>query len=134
MAYYNYVCLDCKAKAEKIKGSPLTDDEMFEVIFETTHSMAPKPAELHEARECPRCNKHNTERTYLGHTISAVYIRGNGYLDKPGCHRDMNLHKLEVDDPYKEYREVGEVDDLKIRLKKSGQRKTNTKYFSRNKK
>lgn len=129
MAIYNYVCLDCQKAATKIKGSDLTVEEMFEVIFETSHSMQPTPKERKEASECPRCKGHNTEITLLGVDIAASYVRGNGYLDKAGCHRDMNLHKLVNDDPYAEYRVPGEVEDMKKRLQKSGQHNPKPTYF-----
>src|SRR6516164_7841937 len=104
MALYNYICLGCQQRAEGIKGSPLSDDELWEVIFETSHPMEPSPEELHHAMECPRCSGHNAERTMRGVQIAACYIRGSGYLDRVGCHRDMHLHKLKTDDPYAEHR------------------------------
>ena len=128
MPRYNYICNDCRIEAESIKGSPLTDEELLdEIIFETSHAMNPTEVELKCARECPRCEKINTERTYLGVSISS-YVRGYGYLDREGCHRDMNLYKLTstddetglTTDPYADMREPGEVDELKIKLKRGG--------------
>ena len=129
MATYNYLCSDCQKAAEQVKGSPLTDEELFEVIFETTHAMEPKKKELAEARICPRCSGSNTEKTMLGVTTGPCYIRGNGYLDRSGCRRDMNLYHLQNDDPYSEYRQIGEAEDLAIRIKKDGQHKPNQTIF-----
>ncbi len=121
MAFYDYQCLDCLEEANKIKGSPLLPDEEWETIFETSHAFEPTKAELKAAKKCPRCGGHNAVRSYRG---------SNGYFDKAGCHRDMNVHKLETDDPYGEYREKGEVDDLKNKLKRAGQHNPKTKHFA----
>lgn len=128
MPLYNYLCSDCEKEAVEIKGSPLTADESWEVIFETSHAMNPKPAELAEARICPRCNGSNTEKTMQGVT-PICYIRGNGYLDRKGCHRDMNLFKLTTEDPYGEHRQIGEVDDIATKLRRGGQHNPKTQYF-----
>lgn len=128
MPKYTYECKKCRAEAEDIKGAPLTEEEMDEVLFETTHAMSPTEKELRYARECPRCEGTDTAKSYIGLRITG-YVRGYGYLDKAGCLRDMNLHKLTgVDedtglttDPYAEMRSPGEVDDLKARLKRGGQ-------------
>lgn len=128
MPLYNYICNDCRSEAEKVKGSELLVSELGEVIFETSHRMEPSDAELAEARICPRCNGSNTEKTHVGCNV-ICYVRGNGYLDRAGCHRDMNLHTLENGDPYAEMREPGEVDDLKQRIKKAGQHNPNAKHF-----
>lgn len=129
MPRYNYICNTCKANAEVIKGSLLTDEELFdEIVFETSHAMNPSTEELAAARECPRCDGVDTTLTYMGVSISS-YIRGYGYLDRVGCQRDMNLRKLtDIDedtglstDPYAEMRSIGEVDELKAKLKRGGQ-------------
>lgn len=127
MPKYNYQCNDCKSRAEEIKGGVLTDEEIWEVIFETSHGMNPGEKELKYARECPRCDGVNTAKTYIGLQITG-YVRGYGYLDRAGCQRDMNLRKLTgVDedtglttDPYAGMRSPGEVDDLKARLQRGG--------------
>ncbi len=128
MPDYNYVCLDCKTAAEAIKGSVLVGDEEFEVIFETSHRMEPTPAELAEARICPRCQGSNTEMTFKGANV-ICYVRGDGYLDKVGCHRAMNIHTLENADPYADMREPGEAADLKSRLQKAGTHNPKPQYF-----
>ena len=128
MARYDYYCLACKEAAEEIKGAPLTRDEEWEVIYETSHPMEPTKKELKAALVCPRCGSNKAERCYRN--INAIcYIRGNGYLDRAGCHRDMNLHKLVNDDPYAEMREPGEAEDLKLRLQRGGQHNPRTRYF-----
>lgn len=129
MPLYNYLCNDCEQRAVAIKGSSLTHDELLEVIFETSHMMNPTKQELTAARVCPRCNGQNTIKTMLGTNV-VCYVRGNGYLDKVGCHRDMNLHKLMTDDPYVGMREPGEVDDLANKLRKSGQHNPHTQHFT----
>jgi hypothetical protein len=127
MPRYNYVCNSCRRQAEEIKGSPLDETELWEVVFETSHAMEPTDKELAYARECPRCEGVDTAKTYLGLQIHG-WVRGYGYLDRAGCHRDMNLHKLtgtdedtgRSTDPYAEMRTPGEVDDLKAKLQRGG--------------
>ncbi len=111
MPYYNYKCLDCP------------DDP--EPVFETRHAMCPSPEELAAASECPRCSGHNTVKV-LG--TFTTYTRGYGYLDRSGCHRDMNVHKLTTEDPYASMREPGEAADLKLRLQRGGKHNPNTKH------
>jgi len=129
MPLYNYQCLNCLAAAERIKGTALIDAEMWEVIFETSHAMEPTELELVRATECPRCGGHHVEKTLQGVQLAACYVRGNGYLDRAGCHRDMHLHTLKTDDPYAEHRVPGEVDDIEARLKRAGQHNPRTQYF-----
>lgn len=107
---YDYICNDCSE-----------DDKWF--VFETSHGMTKKPKV-----KCPKCEKTNTEKAFLSAPIS--YTRGNGWLDKSGRRRDMNLWKLTNDDPYKSMRQKGEADDLAQRLRNGGKRKTNPKTFA----
>lgn len=125
MPNYYYICEKCAKKAAKIKGSQLTqDDEMEHAVFETKHSMFPSESELAETTICPRCNSNKTKKIFHNMEVSG-YVRGNGYLDKAGCHRDMNLFKLtekdpdtgESLDPYHHMRQPGETDELKSKLK-----------------
>lgn len=75
-----------------------------------------------------KCNECGSLDTYqLFTSIPVTYIRGNGYLDKPGRQRDMNLHKLVNDDPYVGMREKGEADDLAHRLRAGGKRNKKAK-------
>lgn len=135
MPRYNYECLDCRRRAEEASGAPLEGQQEWEVLFETSHSMNPTPDELNQARECPRCDGHNTRKSYTGVKLHS-YIRGYGYLDRNGCHRDMNLYKLtgkdehgKTTDPYDGMRVPGEVDDLRNRLKRAGKHQPNPTHF-----
>ena len=125
MPFYEYVCLNCESK---IEGQLTLDEYETAAVFETVHCMNPSPAELKEATICPRCDKANVRRYYKNQN-NVCYIRGNGFLDRAGCHRDMNLHRLETEDPYAEMRQPGEVDDLKQKLKRAGQHNPNSKHF-----
>ena len=73
---------------------------------------------------CPAC-KGKARRSIQ--KVGAVYIRGNGYLDKQGCLRDMNLYKLQKQDPYGHMREPGEKDHLINKFKKAGKKGGNQK-------
>ncbi len=129
MPYYHYACKNCEKKAVKGHKDPLPSDVYDElVLFETSHSMKPSEAELAEALKCPRCGKCDCERSYKYSQITG-YVRGNGYLDKAGVKRDMNLHHLTQNDPYSEYRQPGEVEDLKTRLVRGGRHNPNRKHY-----
>ncbi len=134
MADFYAACNDCEAKLlKKLKRKKRTEptQEEYEegVLFETTLPFEPTPEQTTEAMTCPRCQGCNTVRTYYGYNTTG-YIRGNGYLDRAGCHRDMNLHRLTTDDPYAQYRVTGEVDDMKIKLKRAGQHNPKTKHYA----
>jgi hypothetical protein len=75
---------------------------------------------------CPKCN-NPAQQLFINTPL--FYIRGNGYLDKEGCKRDMNLYHLTRNDPYKNMRERGEKDDLINKLKQGGKRKKNAKII-----
>jgi len=129
MPHYDYACLDCEKLASNKLERELTPNEYDElVLFETSHSMSPTASELIEAKTCPRCGGINCERSFKNCNISA-YVKGNGYLDKSGAKRDMNVFHLTQDDPYAEYRQSGEVDDMKAKLKRGGQHDPKTKHF-----
>lgn len=126
---YNYICYDCKNKITEEVGREPTSEELLGTedtpgaVFETCHGMSADEDEIYEASECPMCDSHNTEKTQLGANAAYVYSKGYGWLDRRGIKRDMNLCKLTEDDPYKQYRVAGEVDDLTTRLKKGPQTK-----------
>tara|TARA_R110000751_G_scaffold6623_3_gene28171 strand:+ start:67 stop:555 length:489 start_codon:yes stop_codon:yes gene_type:complete len=139
MPRYNYECLKCKKKAYKKYKADLIEDnsgdlqlptEIYEalVIFETSHSIEPAKKELEEAKECPRCQGTDCEKTLYG-TETHSYIRGYGFLDRAGAKRDMNRFKLKSEDPYGQYRVAGEVDYIDNNLKKGGKHDPKTKYF-----
>ena len=94
-------------------GSPL--------VWVVTHMMTEDPEIL-----CPVCE--SVARKVI-QQVKATYIKGNGYLDKKGCMRDMNLYKLQKDDPYGYMRQAGEKDDLVRRLKAGGKHQKNTKHY-----
>lgn len=128
MPLYDYACADCEKAATKRLKRELTDQEYSElVLFETSHTMSPSPKELKEATTCPRCNKNNCQKSLIN-SNAIGYIRGNGYLDRDGVRRDMNLFHLTQDDPYAQYRQPGEVDEMKSKLKRGG-RGENKKHF-----
>lgn len=129
MPLYDYACLDCEEQSQKKAGRVLTSEEYDElVLFETIHSMEPSRKELLEATTCPRCGGTNCEKS-LKNSQATGYIKGNGFLDREGARRDMHLYHLTQDDPYKEYRQPGEVDDMKAKLKRAGKHDPKTKYF-----
>ncbi len=106
---YDYSCSDCG------------------FVFETAHGMKEKPKV-----PCPKCKSLKTKIAFL--TIAPFYIKGNGYLDREGVRRDMNLHKLVNDDPYGYMRQRGEKEDLIQKLKRGGKRQKNPKNFIMSKK
>lgn len=136
MPTYNYECLDCLAVVEeKYKDKILENGGNLElaifeqeVMFETIHSMNPSETELYAACECPRCGSRNCKKVFHGMNVTS-YTRGYGFLDRAGCHRDMNRYKLTQGDPYAQYRQDGEVDHIKHQLDKGGKYNPNTKYF-----
>lgn len=138
MPNYNYECQECLEKAN-IRHADLVSEyghlplELLEqeVLFETFHSMNPTEEELLEACKCPRCESTNCQKIFHDMHVHS-YTRGYGFLDKAGCHRDMNRFKLQQEDPYKQYRESGEADHLNSKLEKGGKFDPKTKYFVNN--
>lgn len=131
-ASFYAACKKCEAKLErklKKEKRARTNSEYEElVLFETEYSYEATEAEIAEAMTCPRCGSQECERTYYGYN-QVMYVRGNGYLDREGCTRDMHLHKLVTDDPYADMRVPGEVDEMKAKFKRAGQHKPNTKHM-----
>jgi hypothetical protein len=121
MPRYYYFCEDCEVAAAKIKGEELTYDEEWEVIFETFHLMSASEEDKKKAMVCPRCSGHKARQAF-NHNEYTGYILGDGYLDKDGVRRDMNVSKLQTDDPYADMREPGEVDDKIASFKKAGKK------------
>lgn len=129
MPNYDYACKTCEQNLCKKLKRDLTDQEYQDhVLFETCHSINPTESELKEAITCPRCGKSDCSKSMMNINITS-YIRGNGYLDKAGVKRDMNKFHLTTDDPYKEYRQPGEVDELKAKLDRGGKKASNTKVY-----
>ena len=109
---YDYRCLVCSTEKKWL-------------IFEATHSMNKRPRV-----KCPQCGGTNTEQAFL--SVPMTYVRGYGWLDVKGRRNDMNLFKLQNDDPYEGMRQPGEKDDLVHRLKKGGKFNANPKTFMMN--
>jgi rRNA maturation protein Nop10 len=82
--------------------------------------------------KCPNCGGLKTQIAFL--STPMTYIRGYGYMDKEGRRRDMNLFKLQNDDPYKKYRAPGEKDDLAHRLRRGGKHNPKRKTYLMNRK
>lgn len=64
--------------------------------------------------KCPGCE--GNARKIIGDVAS--YVRGNCYLNKEDCTRQMNIHKLQTDDPYGYMRPAGEKDELIKKLRR----------------
>ena len=130
MAIYNYRCTnDCKHDdLEKHKGDIVEDIQIVkggDLVWEVKHGMLEDP-EI----KCPLCGGA-AEKTYQGTPTPVSYIRGNGYLDKAGCKRDMDLFKLENnEDPYAGMRQPGEVDHIKDKLRRGGKHNPNRKHYT----
>jgi putative FmdB family regulatory protein len=109
MPLYDYRCQVCS-----------TDKEPFTWVVQ--HGMDEKPIVT-----CPQCGGKDTEKTFT--TVTEGWIRGYGWLDKSGRQRDMHLHKLMNDDPYRHMRQPGEKDELAASLRKGGKHNKNPKTF-----
>lgn len=136
MPHYHYLCKPCEKRLIEAKGGPLNQEEELEgAIFETSHSMNPTKQELRAAKKCPRCGSRRTHLTVNGITVGG-YVLGDGYLDREGVRRDINLFHLtgkdaetgQPLDPYGHMRQAGEADDLAVRIKRAGKR-GNQKHF-----
>lgn len=127
MPKYDYICKDCATKAAQSSES---EDFIYnESVFETYHSMNPSDDELLSAIKCPRCGGVNCDKSYFGYNIT-TFILGYGWSDVSGRKRDMHLYKLENEDPYSSFRQPGEADDLKTKLRNAGKHDPKTKYFT----
>jgi len=100
---YDFACDECK------------------IIFEVQHGIHEKPEVV-----CPQCKKPAQRR----YTMPEVYVRGYGWCDKKGAQRDMNLWKLNNEDPYARIRPPGDKSDLADKLRKGGKRATNKQHFA----
>lgn len=69
--------------------------------------------------KCPVCE--GTTRKVMCAVPS--YVRGNCYLDVEGCRRDMNLYKLQNNDPYDYMRQPGEKEELIAKIKRGNKAK-----------
>jgi len=133
MPYYNYICSDCVAYAEKELDRELTNDDMRILLFEARHSIVATPEEIHELTGCPFCDGHNTKRTMLDVDIHC-FVRGHDWQqfrkeNSAALRRDMALHQLKQNDPYSGMRESGEADDLAHRLETGGKKDPGRIHF-----
>lgn len=96
-------------------------DPSSTLVWTVNHSMSDSPDII-----CQLCG-HKATRI-IG-KLSEFYFRGDGYLDKVGARRDMDLYKMNKDDPYGYMREPGEKDDLMDRLRRGGKHNPNPQYF-----
>lgn len=114
MPLYNYLCRPC---------SPGRDPKGW-VVWEERHGINAKPK-----TKCPKCGGADIEKTFYGVEPVPFYTRGYGWLDVKGRRRDMNLWKLQNDDPYKGMRAAGEKDELSASLRKGGKHNSKAKRF-----
>ena len=112
------VALDSRSMKKNEEGRI---DPSSSLIWTVNHPMIECP-EI----KCPLCGDKATR--IIGNSTE-FYFRGNKYLDKLGCQRDMNLHKLQRDDPYGYMREPGEKDHLVDKLRKGGRHDPKPQYF-----
>lgn len=106
MPIYEYTCWDC---------TPDDNNRDTYFIMEVKHMMSETPKFT-----CPACGGGRIEKIIS--IPSAVYVKGDGYLDKKGAHRDMNRYKLQHNDPYAHMREPGEAEELDKKLKNQGRK------------
>jgi hypothetical protein len=118
VAFYNYQCSaksPCKVKqlTRGIKKSLVIEKHKGGVLIWTIqHGMNETPT-----IKCPVCSK-NAVKTLYGANLT-TWVRGNCYLNRKDCKRQMDLRLLESNnDPYKSSRQSGEVDELKNTLRK----------------
>lgn len=71
-----------------------------------------------DIESCPVCDGETIR--LIASSLSATYIRGNGYLDKTGARRDMDKFTLQNNDPYSHMREPGEKEHLLDKLSRAG--------------
>lgn len=99
MPEYDYMCRDC------------------EHITTIVHKINETPD-----LECPKCGGE-THKTYVNAKIQG-YVKGNGIVnDVGGARRDMNLYKLQKEDPYAQHRVAGEKDYLENKFRRGGKAK-----------
>lgn len=106
---YDFKCSKCKE--EFIASHPMN-----------TEPWPPK-------QQCPKCNSWKTTLLISETAGSVAYIKGNGWLDVKGRRRDMNLYKLQNDDPYGHMRQPGEKDELAAKIRKGGKHNPKPKNF-----
>lgn len=113
MPRYNYVCSkECK-KPQSSGPIVFQDVSSGRAVWEETHGMFETPNIT-----CPLCGAP-ARKTLEGVAAPVSYVRGNCYLNRDDCRKQMDLHALETGrDPYASFRQPGEVDHIKTQLKK----------------
>ena len=115
MAFYHYICENCKLQdvpEDKAEDLILIENNEGVLIWEEKHGMLEEP----EIR-CPSCDNISS-KTLLGIEAPISWTKGNCYLNRADCQKQMDLHKLETGrDPYGYLRQPGEKDHLIDKLK-----------------
>ena len=128
---YHYICPDKLLLKDidqtKISGMTIylesEDVDKCRLIWVVKHGMFEKPEVL-----CPITNKPAIRIIV---DCPTFYTKGNGLVnDVAGARRDMNLYRLQQEDPYAHMRERGEKDDLIHRLKNGGKHNGHKQYFT----
>lgn len=84
-------------------------------VFEKTYSMSEKPNSI----KCEKCDGDCIQT--LINTKLQTWVRGDGIVkDKGGARRDMNLYKLQHEDPYSQHRVGGEKSYLEDKFRRGG--------------
>ena len=130
MPTYNYACdKGCMANELPDMTEELKKSKTFvwvkseRLVWEEKHKMLEDP-EI----KCPACGK-KASKTMEGVGAPIFWTRGNCYLNKDDCRRQMDLHKMETgQDPYAGMRQPGEADHIKKKLKNWN--KSKPKYFT----
>jgi hypothetical protein len=136
MPRYNYECPKCKMwdyikndsipLQEEVFVEPEVDDIgdapfIWEVSYPMGYDKATKTFADPPVIRCPICDSVSVH-TMAGTRIGAAYTRGNGFLDKAGVRREMNLHTLKANDPYAHIRPEGDKEEMIKKIEKTGQR------------
>lgn len=134
MPEYNYACGECTrrfVKANKREPDAKKPEDMARIVYTAEHRMEPTPEEFKAATLCPRCGQSEPELSFYDMNL-IVFTRWKGWKDKAGVKRDMDQHRLDRpgEDPYEPYRVPGEKEELKKKIKKMGQHKPRTKYYT----
>ena len=109
--------VDLESRLNVLTEDGNIDIEKTPLTWFVSHLMRESPTV-----RCPVCN--NKAKKVIQRVQS--YLRGNCYLDIAGCKKDMNIFKLQNDDPYGHMRQPGEKEDLITKLKRGKKAKTQT--------
>lgn len=101
---------------------------IFEVSYSQNFDKATKTFGPDPVISCPICNKVSFH-TMAGTQVYG-YTKGEGFLDKAGVRREMNLHTLKTNDPYAYLRPEGDKEEMIKKIEKNGRREMKYKNFS----